>query len=113
MVFLSSRGRNVCEDPVRHLGTLLPSRFVPEAEMHAVVDANIDHVGRHVREATIGARLLCSLRVHAGYCEGHFVLPKEQRENAGQRRGNVIRSRSVLWIGWRVQKRLPGWVAGR
>src|SRR5215813_3280085 len=63
--FLSPRGPDVREDPVGHLRALLSTRLVPKAEMHTVVDADIDHIGCHIREATIGPGLLRGLRVIA------------------------------------------------
>src|SRR5215813_6710395 len=88
--FLSSRGRDVSEDPVGHLCALVPTRFVPETEMDAVIDADIDHIGSHVREPIVGAALLSGLRVVASNCEGDIILPEEQRECAGQRCRNVV-----------------------
>ena len=73
---MSSGGRDVSEDPLGHLFALLPSGFVRETEMDAVVDADIDHISCHVRETAICAGLLHSLRVVARDREGHVVLPK-------------------------------------
>jgi hypothetical protein len=80
----------VREDPVGHLRALLSTRLVPEAEMHAVVDADINHIGCHIREAIIGAGLLRGLRVIASNCKCNIILPEEQRERAGQCRRNVV-----------------------
>ena len=78
------------EDPVGHLRPLLSTRLVPEAEMDAVVDADIDHIGSHIREPIIGAALLRGLRVIASNCECNIILSEEQGECAGQRRRNVV-----------------------
>src|SRR5262245_32661712 len=53
----SLRGSDVFEDPIGHLRSLLPTCYVSETEMNALVDAHIDHIGLHVREAVIGAFL--------------------------------------------------------
>jgi hypothetical protein len=71
----SWRGRDVRENPVCHLRALLSTRLVPEAEMHAVVDTDIHHIGCHVREASIGAALLRGLRVIASRNFLLFVKP--------------------------------------
>src|SRR6266403_3367519 len=111
--FLSSRGSDVSEDPVGHLCALLPRRFIRKTEMEAVVDADIDHIGCHVRETIIGARFFGGLRVVAGDCEGHVVLPEEERERAGQRAGDTVGAGGIVGIGRGVQKRLPRGVTGR
>jgi hypothetical protein len=103
----------VSEDPVGHLYTLVPTRFVRGTEMNTVVDADIDHIGCHVREATIGAGFLRGLRVIAANCECSIVLPEEQRERADQRRRNVVGTGSIFGIWRGIQKGLPRSVAGR
>lgn len=87
------------EDPVGHLCALLARRFSRKTKMDAVVDAHIDHIGCHVRETIIVARLFGGLRVIAHDCEGHVVLPEEERERAGQRAGDTVGTGGIVGIG--------------
>ena len=86
------------EGPLGHMPALLPRLFVREAEMDAVVDANIDGIYGHVREAMIRARLRVSQRVGGGDCEGHVIRPEEECERAGQGANNVIKARGIVRI---------------
>src|SRR5262249_41131768 len=88
--YLSWRGPDVSEDPVGHLRPLLSTRLVPEAEMDAVVDADIDHIGSHIHKPIIGAAFLRGRGVIAINCKCNTILSKKQGECAGQRRRNVV-----------------------
>ena len=49
--------QEVSEDPLGHVPALLPPLFIREAEMDALVDADIDRIPGHIREAVIRARV--------------------------------------------------------
>ena len=86
------------EDPVGYLCALLARRYIRKAKMDAVVDADVDHIGCHVRETIIVSRLFGGLRVIARDCEGHVVLPEEERERAGQRAGDTVGTRGIVCL---------------
>ena len=65
IVVIVERLQEVLEDPAGYLFTLLPRRFVREAEVDAIVNAGIDHFLPRFREAVIRARVLDG-RAHVG-----------------------------------------------
>ena len=111
VVVTVERPQEVLEGPVRHVPALPTRHCVREAEVDAVVDANVDHIAGHVREVMICARLRVSQRVGARDSEGHVIRPEEECERAGHRTNNVIEARVVVWVVRGVEKRLPGEVA--
>jgi hypothetical protein len=57
LLALVDRLQEVSEDPLGDLPALLPGLFIREAEMDAVVDADIDRILGQLREAMIRTRL--------------------------------------------------------
>lgn len=92
---------------------MLPALFIREAEMDALLDADIDRIPGQLREAVIRARVWISLRVLAEDRKGHVVRPEEELERAGQRTNHHIGTRGVLRIVGRVEQWFPGRVASR
>jgi hypothetical protein len=94
-------------DPLRDVIALLASYLIRSPEMNAVIDTGINHVLRHIGEATVCACLLLGLRVFARDRKGHFILPKIQREYTRYRSSNAVGTRGIFWIVRGVQERLP------
>ena len=105
--------QEVSEDPLGHVPALLPGLFIREAEMDALVDADIDRIPGQIREAVIRARVRVSLRMLAEDREGHPIRPEEEFQRAGQRASRVIGARGVVRIVGRIEQRFPGRVARR
>ena len=101
------------EDPLGHVPALLPGFFIREAEMDALVDADIDRIPGQIREAVIRVRVRVSQRVLAEDRESDMVRPEEELQRSGQRANRVIGARGVVRIVWSIEQRFPGRVAGR
>ena len=68
--------QEVPEDPLGHGPALCPALFIREAEMDALVDADIDRIPGQIREAVIRARVWVSQWILADDREGHLVRPE-------------------------------------
>src|SRR5215216_2503779 len=88
--------QEVSKGPLGHLPALLLGSIFREAEMDALVDADINRVRGQVREALIRERVRGSQRVLAEDHEGDLVHPEEELEHAGQRANHVISARGVF-----------------
>jgi hypothetical protein len=98
IVVVVDRPQEVFVDPFRHLTALPASRRIGEPEVDALVDADLDHILRRVREAGVCARLDLGRRVIAVDREGHLVRPEKERQHPGQRAGEIVCARGVIGI---------------
>jgi len=98
MFVISDRPQEVREGPLGYASALLPRLLVREAEVDALIDADVDHVSSRIRESGIGARLLNGRWVISGHQEGHLVRPEEVGKHTGYGTGDVVGARAVVGI---------------
>jgi hypothetical protein len=69
--------QEVSEDPLGHVPVLLPALFIREAEVNAMVDADLDRILGQLREAVIRARVWVSQRVWLKTVKVMSSVPKK------------------------------------
>ena len=93
------------ESPLSYVPALLPSHFIREAEMDALVDVNINRIPGQIREALIRERVRVSQRMLAEDRKGDVVRLEEKLEYTGQRTNRVIGARGMVRIVGRIEQR--------